>query len=60
MESDEDVSDDKSDDEGSGSRFTTGLCISLCFELSIDRASGLLFKVVTKSVCRVCRIFSVS
>ena len=30
------------------------------FELSVDRVSGLLFKVVTKFVCRVCGIISVS
>ena len=38
IESDDDVSI-KSDDEGSGSRFTSGSCDSSCFELSIDRVS---------------------
>ena len=60
LESNGDVSDDESDDEGSGSGFTSGSCLSSCFEISIDRVSGLLFKVVTKFVCHVCGIFSVS
>ena len=34
----EDVSDE-SDDEGSGSGFTSGLCVSSCFELSVDCVS---------------------
>ena len=36
LESDDDVSDE-SDDEGYGSEFTSGLCVSSCFELSADR-----------------------
>ena len=40
LESDEDVYDE-SDDEGSGSGFTSGLFVSSCFELSIDRVSLL-------------------
>ena len=58
MESDKDVSDDESDDDGSGSGFTSGSCLSSFFELSVDRVSGFSFNVVTKSVCRVCGIFS--
>ena len=27
------------DDEGSGSGFTSGLCVSSCFELSVDRVN---------------------
>ena len=27
----------ESDDNGSGSRFTSGSCFLLCFELSVDR-----------------------
>ena len=38
FESDEDVSDE-SDDEGSGSGFTSGSYVSSCFELSVDRVS---------------------
>ena len=59
LESDEDVFDDKSDDDGSGSGFNSGSCLSLFFDLSVDRVSGLSCNVVTKSVCRVSGIFSV-
>ena len=38
LESDDYVSD-KSDDEGSGYGFTSGSCVSSCFELSVDRVS---------------------
>ena len=38
LESIEDVSDE-SDDEGSGSGFTSGSCVSSCFELSVYRVS---------------------
>ena len=38
LESDEDVSE-KSDDEGSGSGFTSGLCVSSYFEQSVNRVS---------------------
>ena len=41
LESDDDISDE-SDDEGSGSGFTYGSCVYLCFELSVDRVSLLL------------------
>ena len=37
-ESDDDVSDE-SDDEGSGSSFTSGMNVSSCFELSVDCVS---------------------
>ena len=60
LESDEDVSDDETDDEVSGFGFTSGSCLSSFFELFVDRVSGLLFKVVTKSVSHVFGIFSVS
>ena len=60
LEFDVDFSDDESDNEGSGSGFTSGSCISSCFEISIDRVRGLLFEVITKYVCHVCGIFSVS
>ena len=59
LESDEDVSYEP-DNEGSGSGFTSGLFVSSCFELYVDRVSGLLFKVFIKSVGRVSGIFSVS
>ena len=59
LESNEDVSDE-SYDEDSGSGVTFGLCLSSCFELSVDRVSGLLCKVFIKSVFRVSGIFSVS
>ena len=36
LESNDDESDE-SDDEGSGSGFTSGSCVSSCFELSVDR-----------------------
>ena len=58
--SDEDVSNDESDNKVSGSGFTSGSCLFSCIELSVDRFSGLLFKVVTKSVYCVCGISSVS
>ena len=54
IESDEDVSDDESDYDGSGFGFTSGSCISSFFEISVDHVSGLSCNVVTKSVCRVC------
>ena len=38
LDPDEDVSDE-SDDEGSGSGFTSCLCVSLCFELYVDCVS---------------------
>ena len=38
LESDDDVSDE-SDDEGSGSGFTSGSYVSSCFELSVDQVS---------------------
>ena len=60
LDSDKDAFDDKSDDDGSGSGFTSGSCLSLLFELSVDHVSGLSFNVVTTSVCSVCGIFSVS
>ena len=60
FESDEDVFDDDYDDDGSGSRFTSGSCLSSFFELSVDRVSGLSCDGVTKSVCRISGIFSVS
>ena len=41
LDSDGDVSDE-SDDEGSGSGFTSDFCISSCFELSVDHVSRLL------------------
>ena len=59
LEFDEDVFGD-SDDKGSGLGFTSGSCLSSFFELSVDHVSGLLFNVVTKYVCSVCGIFSVS
>ena len=46
LQSDEDVSD-KSDDEGSGSGFTSGSYVSSCFELSVDRVKLLLSSRVT-------------
>ena len=46
LESDEDVYDE-SDDEGSVSGFTSGLFVSSCFELSIDRVSCLSSNRVT-------------
>ena len=36
LESDDNYSD-KSDNDGSGSGFTSGSCVSLCFELSVDQ-----------------------
>ena len=59
LESDEDVSDE-SEDEGSGSGFTSGSCLSSCFEISVDRVNGLLCNGVIKSVGRVSGTFSVS
>ena len=41
LESDGDDSNE-SDDDGSGSGFTSGLCVSLCFELSVDQVILLL------------------
>ena len=38
LESDDDISDE-SYDEGSESGFTSGLYVSSCFELSVDRVS---------------------
>ena len=60
IEYEEDASDDESEDDGSGSGFTSGLCLSSFFELSVDHVNGLSFNVVTKYVCGVCGIFSVS
>ena len=47
IEYDEDVFDDRSDDCGYGSGFTSGFCLSSFFELSVDRVSGLSFNVIT-------------
>ena len=60
LESNEDVSAGKSDDDGSGSRFTLGSCLSSFFELSVDCVSGFSCNVVTKFVCCISRLFSVS
>ena len=60
LESGEDVFDDGSDDDDSGSGFTSGLCFSSFFELFVDRVSGFSFNVVTKSICSVYGIFFVS
>ena len=60
LESDENISDDESNDGGSGSGFTSGSCLSSFFELSVDHVSGLSFSVVTKSVCSVFGTFSIS
>ena len=45
LESDEDVSDE-SDDEGSGLWFTSGLCLSSCFDISVDRCISLCHPTV--------------
>ena len=58
IESDEDVFDDESDDDGSGSRLS-GLCPFLFFEISVDFVCELSVNEVTKSVCRVSGMFSV-
>ena len=58
--SDKDVFDEESDDDCSGSGFTSCLCLSLFFELSVDRVSGFSCNGVTKSGCRVSEFFSVS
>ena len=55
LESDDDKSD-KSDDEGSGSRFTSGSCFLLSFELSTDRVISFSSSRIVSS--RV-RIFSI-
>ena len=60
IESDGDVFDDKSDNDGSGSGFASGSFLYSFFELSIYRVNGLSCIGVTKSVCRVSGIFSVS
>ena len=60
IESDEYVFDEESDDDGSGSGFTSGSCLYSFFELSVDRVSAFLCNGVTKSVCGVSGIFSVS
>ena len=55
LESDKDVLDDESDDDGSGSGFTieSSLSASCPFsEISVDRVCGLSFNGVTKSVCQ--------
>ena len=57
LESDDDVSN-KSEDEGFGSGFTSGLCVSSCFELSVDRVSWLLSSQVTIFIGSVRWIFS--
>ena len=60
LESDEDFFDDVSDNDGSGSGFASGFCLSSFFELSVDRVSGLSWNGITKSVCRVSGLVSVS
>ena len=60
LESDEDVFDDKSEDDGSGSGFNSGLCLYSIIELSFDCVGGLSCNGVTKSVCCVSGISSVS
>ena len=52
LESDEDISGEY-DDDGSGSGFTSGLCVYSCFELSVDRVSLLSSNRVTISVVSV-------
>ena len=59
LEYNEDISDE-SDDEGSGSGFTSGSCLPSCFELSVDHVSGLMCKVVIKYACHVSGIVSIS
>ena len=49
LEYDEYVSDE-SDNEGSGSGFTSGLCVYSCFELSVDQVSLLLSSRVSKLI----------
>ena len=58
MESDKDVFDDKSDNDGSGSGLS-GSCPFLFSEISVDRVCVLSVNGVTKSGCRVSGIFLV-
>ena len=56
LESDKDVFDDESDDDGSGSGFNIEPGLSApCpfFDISVDHVCGLSCNGVTKSVCRV-------
>ena len=52
--------DDESDDDGSGLGSPPVHAFPHFFELSVDFVSGFSCNVVTKSVCRVCGIFSLS
>ena len=60
LESDEDVFDDESDDEGSGSGSHPVGAFSSYFELSVDRVILLSSNVVTTSVYSVNGIFLIS